>query len=75
MNFQRSRELDFQKLSKTAQNISKGVSNISNEDLIEYLKQESTKQEKRDNRNLIISIINTVAAVGAFIIGIINFFR
>ena len=71
-DYQRFSELNFQKLSKTTQNISEGISNISNEDLIEYLKQESSKQQKRDRFNLILSIITAIVAIATLIATIVK---
>ena len=72
MNYQRSHKLNFQKLSETAQDISNNVSKISNEDLIEYLKQESKKQQKRDKLNLIISITTIIVAIATLIATIVK---
>ena len=72
INYQHSHELNIQKISNTAKDLSNNVSKISNEDLIEYLEVQNQRQQKRDKLVLIITIIGVIASIGALITGIIG---
>ena len=70
INYQRSQNFNIQKITKTAQNISDGVSKINNEDLIEYLEGQAQKQQNRDKLILIINICTLITSITASIITI-----
>ena len=75
-NYQRSNKLNFQKLSKTAQDISKDLSNISNEDLIEYLEVQNQEQQKRDKVNFRINLtINIIIVICTIVNIVITIFK
>ena len=74
-NLQRSNELNNQKMSKLTQDILDSMCHNEAFDMIEYLEERRIEQQKRDNINLIISIISAIGGIGACIIGLFQLFN
>ena len=74
-NYQRSNKIENHKMSKDIQNILDSVSHNEALDLIEYFEEQKCEQQKRDNLNLIISIVAAVSGVLSLIITFFQLFK